>query len=116
MNCVALNAVSGEFERAPRYIDKIMFGMHADIDQVSRDQFIQCVEERRGDLRGDGPVFALYDTIRAIEDTARSGDRRFTAEALIVTLRTRTHEMFEAELCARGGNGMPEDSMSDPEK
>ena len=60
----------------------------------------------------EGPVFALYETIDAVEQKARDEGRWLTPEeeALIHSLRVRTHELFEAELRAQGLRGMPEES------
>jgi hypothetical protein len=112
LDCQVLDASTGEFERNVSYVGKIMFGTQADIREVTREEFIQWVEKRRGErLQGEGPVFALYDMINALEDQAKADGlhRPGTEErALIATLRKRTFEMFEADLKALGGKGLPE--------
>ncbi|MBX6767916.1 MAG: hypothetical protein IRY90_12320 [Actinomadura rubrobrunea] len=113
LDCLALSPETGEFERDMSYYRKIRFGTTADIDTVTRDEFIQMVEALRGKrLKGEGPVFALYETIRAIGQNARDERRSLTPEekALIHSLRVRTHKLFEAELRAQGRRGMPEES------
>lgn len=110
LDCLAMNAQTGEFQREMRYYRDIRLKFEADVDRLTRIEFVQAVERQRArHLKGDGPVFALYDTIRAIEDTARDEGRVLTAEerALIHTLRERTHEMFEAAIRERGGIGAP---------
>jgi hypothetical protein len=109
----ALSPRNGEFELDKSYVDKIWFGTTADIDTVSREEFVQRVEEYRARrLRGDGPVYALYETINGLEDTSRAEARNLTAEekALIHSLRLRTHDLFEAELRAQNRQGTPGDS------
>ncbi|WUH98128.1 hypothetical protein OHR68_32190 [Spirillospora sp. NBC_00431] len=113
MGVWALSPKTGEFELNMGYLDKIWFGTTADIVTVSREEFIQRVEEYRGRrLKGDGPVYALYETVNSLVDTSRAEARDLTAEenALIHTLRLRTHELFEAELRAQGRQGMPGDA------
>lgn len=108
----ALSGRTGEFELNRSYVDKIWFGTTADIDTVSRQEFVQRVEEYRGRrLHGEGPVYALYETINALEDASRAEARALTPDekALVHSLRLRTHELFEAELRARGRPGTPND-------
>jgi hypothetical protein len=109
----ALTARTGEFELDKSYLRKIWFGTTADIETLTRDEFIQRVEEYRGRrLRGDVPAYALYETIKGIEDAARAEPRRLTPEekALVHTLRLRVHDLFEEELRAQGRQGTPEDA------
>ncbi|MFB4308710.1 hypothetical protein [Actinomadura sp. GTD37] len=108
-----LSGRTGEFVRDRSYLEKIWFGTTADIETLTRDEFIQWVEEFRGRrLRGEGPAYALYETINGIEDAARAEPRRLTPEekALIHTLRLRVHDLFDAELRAQGRQGTPEDA------
>lgn len=109
----ALSPRTGAFELDKSYVDKIWFGTTADIDTVSRPEFVQRVEEYRARrLRGEGPVYALYETINGLEDTSRAEARDLTQDekALVHTLRLRAHELFEAELRAQGRQGTPGDS------
>jgi hypothetical protein len=99
---------TGGWTKANALFDKILFARGGDTDRITRDQFIQRVEwERALSLEGDGPIFALYDTIRAIEEAADADDRPLTPveEALVVSTRRRTYAMFEAELARRGDPG-----------
>ncbi|GLW65277.1 hypothetical protein Arub01_35210 [Actinomadura rubrobrunea] len=113
LECLALSPKTGGFERDMSYYRKILFGTTADIDTVTRDEFIQRVEAlRRKRLKGEGPVFALYETIKAMQQKILGAGRRITPEekALIHALQVRTHKLFEAELRAQGLRGMPEES------
>ncbi|MBA9001805.1 hypothetical protein [Thermomonospora cellulosilytica] len=108
LDCLAMNADTGEFQREMRYYRDIRTKLDANVDRVPREEFVQWVERQRGrHVKGEGPVFALYETIQAVEDTAREQGRTLTDEerALIHTLRLRTHEMFEAAIRERGGIG-----------
>lgn len=109
----ALSARTGEFTRDRSYLKKIWFGTTADIETLTRDEFIQRVEEFRGKyLRGEGPAHALYETIKGIEQAAWAEPRRLTPEeeALVHTLRLRVHDLFEEELRAQGLQGTPRDA------
>ena len=110
LDCLALSPETGEFAREMTYVRKIRYGTHADIETVTRDEFIQRVEDYRArTLKGDGPVYALYETINGLVDTSRAEARNLTPEeaALVHRLRERTHEMFEAELRAQGRGYLP---------
>jgi hypothetical protein len=110
LDCLALSPRTGAFERDMSYVRKIRYGTDADIETVTRAEFVQRVEEYRARrLKGDGAVHALYETINGLEDTARAEGRDLTAEeaALVHTLRERTHELFEADLRAQGRGYLP---------
>ncbi|MFD0902526.1 hypothetical protein [Actinomadura sediminis] len=107
----ALSSKTGEFRLDKSYLEKIWFGTTADVDAVSRPEFVQRVEEYRGRrVHGGGPVYALYETINSLEDTSRAEARDLSPEerVLIHTLRLRTHELFEKRLRAEGRQGLPE--------
>ncbi|XVQ10063.1 hypothetical protein ACQP1W_47375 [Spirillospora sp. CA-255316] len=110
LDCLVLSPESGEFVRDMSYVRKIRGGTHADIETLSREEFVQRVEEYRGRrLKGDGAVFALYETVNGLEDAARGEGRALTAEeaALVRTLRVRTHGLFEDGLRAGGRGYLP---------
>ncbi|MFG1802141.1 hypothetical protein ACGFI4_18450 [Micromonospora carbonacea] len=72
------------------------------------EDFVQEVEAYRGYyLRGGGPIFALYETVRAIEDVAAAERRALTTEerALVQGIRRRTFVMFEEQLQREGDPG-----------
>jgi hypothetical protein len=80
------------------------------VERLTRVEFVQAVEAERGDrLHGDGPQFVLYAEITSIERRAWRQDRRLSPEeeAYVRMLRRRAHEIFEADLAARGIMGMP---------
>ncbi|WP_439427890.1 hypothetical protein [Micromonospora sp. LA-10] len=100
-----LSKDTGGWREANNLIDKVLFIGGDEINEISRDEFIQLTEHERGRyLRGDGPIFALYETVRAIEDTLRE-ERRYPTpqeQALIRGVRRRTFVMFEEQLQQAG--------------
>ena len=94
---VKMDWETGVFEYGMEYLARAM-SSDPDVDHVSEHEFIQHVEALRSRrLRGDGPIFALYQTINAIEDAAKSHGRRLTDEeaALVDELRRQTYAMFQ---------------------
>lgn len=94
-----LNPVTGTFEFGTEYFPRVRFGTD-DIEQVSEDDFIQRVEALRARrLAGEGPLFALYQLINAIEDVAEEEGRELASDEQlkIAELRRQTHAMFQAE-------------------
>ncbi len=94
---------TGDFEPGVEYLEDLLFNRN-EVRKVSEDEFIQHVEWMRGRyLRGEGEVYTLYEFIRELEEMARAEDRPFTPEehALVVGLRRKTHQLFEAELQRR---------------
>jgi hypothetical protein len=76
----------------------------------SEEKFVQETEfERSHYLTGDGPIFALYDTIKGIDDVVRREERRRTPQevALIQALRKRTFKMWEDEAARRAAGEPP---------
>ncbi|HEX2316176.1 MAG TPA: DUF6301 family protein [Thermomonospora sp.] len=109
---------TGGFRSDLGYV-KVMFDPYTSSDKLTREQFVQEVEALRGDdvtrgwLTWEGPVVALYETIQPIVDRVRHGGRLDPEdEALVRSLRERTHTMFEAQLRERGGLGLPQ--VGDP--
>ncbi|MEU7710948.1 hypothetical protein AB0B03_03315 [Micromonospora chalcea] len=100
-----LSKDSGCWRQANNLIDKVLFVGGDEINEISRDEFIQLTEHERGRyLHGDGPIFALYETVRAIEDTLQV-ERRYPTpqeQALIRGVRRRTFVMFEEQLQQAG--------------
>ncbi|MGW3608510.1 hypothetical protein ACWD6N_01255 [Micromonospora sp. NPDC005163] len=96
--------------RAPTndLVDKLLFVGGDEIDQLTRDEFIQQTEYERGYcLRGEGPIHALYETVRAIND-AQARERWYPTQeeiALVTGIRRRTFVMFEEQLRAAGDPG-----------
>jgi hypothetical protein len=104
-----LDEDSGGWEPANDLVDEILFARAGEISgPMSKDKFIRKVEAARAlYVEGEGPIFALYETIRAIEDASEEEDRELTMteEALIAGMRRKTYAMFEAELVRRGDPG-----------
>ncbi|MFK0243244.1 hypothetical protein ACIQUM_00985 [Amycolatopsis azurea] len=96
-----LNLDTGEFDEDNTRLREVLHaGGTSDIDSIGEAEFVQETEAARGDnLSGGGPIFALYDTIRAL---GRSPQEL----ALVHSLRTRTYGLWEAEL-ARRASGQP---------
>lgn len=103
-----LNLDTGGWRPANNLIDKVLFVGGDEIDEITRDEFVQLAEHDRGrSLRGDGAVFALYETARALEDTIRR-ERRYPTpqeQALIRGIRRKTFVMFEEQLQQAGDPG-----------
>ncbi|MBY8872203.1 hypothetical protein K7640_10160 [Micromonospora sp. PLK6-60] len=101
-------ARGGGWESADDAIDEVIFAMGGEVKVLTPDRFVQLAEWHRArHLRGEGPVFALYETIKAIEETAESDGRGLTDKerAIVAGLRRRTFVMFEEELRRRGDPG-----------
>ena len=105
-----LNLATGAFEENNDHIFEVQWENAADIHTLTEDRFVQETEiERKHYLRGDGPIFALYETIQSIIDQARAENRPLGAEerALIVSLRRRTFQMWEEEFARRAAGEPP---------
>ncbi|MFF3854254.1 hypothetical protein [Micromonospora sp. NPDC002575] len=71
----------------------------------SVDEFVQDVERYRGHyLSGEGPIFALYETVKAIINVEAREGRYLTGReaALVRSIRRRTFVMFEEQLQREG--------------
>lgn len=87
---------------------EIMLAVGGDIFRRSAADFVQEVEAFRAHyLEGEGPIFALYETVRSIVDLADTEGRQLTPreQALIRGIRQRTFVMFEEQLRAAGDPG-----------
>ncbi|RAO26664.1 hypothetical protein PSN13_06693 [Micromonospora saelicesensis] len=91
---------------------EITLGVGGDIFRRSPEDFVQEVERFRAHyLEGEGPIFALYETVQAVRDVANAEDRHLTPkeQALIRGIRQRTFVMFEEQLRAAGDPGADPD-------
>ncbi|WFE60033.1 hypothetical protein [Micromonospora sp. WMMD712] len=98
----------GGWNREDELFAEIVFAVGGEIFTRPPEDFVQEVEAYRGYyLRGDGPIFALYETVRAVEDVAAAERRALTAEerALVQGIRRRTFVMFEEQLQREGDPG-----------
>lgn len=105
-----LNPISGDFDERSDLINEVMFATTEDIHVRSRDDFIVNTEEFRAHyLRGDGPIFALYETITGIYEQREAENRRFSDQerALIRTLRHRTFQMWTEEFERKAAGEAP---------
>ncbi|WP_232323559.1 hypothetical protein [Catenuloplanes japonicus] len=96
---------TGGWEPRNDIADDILHGTTQEVSVLTPEEFVQRTERARGRyLQGEGPVYALYDTIRALEETADAENRRLTdRERLLVEgLRRRTYVMFETVLQQQG--------------
>ncbi|WP_446218485.1 hypothetical protein [Micromonospora sp. IBHARD004] len=103
-----LDRGSGGWRPANDLVDEILFAVGGEISVLTADQFVQWTEfERARYLSGDAPVFALYETVKAIEEAADTERRRLTTQerALISGIRRKTFVMFEEELQRAGDPG-----------
>jgi hypothetical protein len=103
---------TGGWQLANELVYEVVGAAGPDVFLLTPADFVDAVEAERGArLTGDGPVFALYETVNAILDAAQAQDRVATPEerALIRGLRRRTYRMFEEELRRRG------DPAADPD-
>ncbi len=93
-----LNLATGEFDNNNRAIARCIFATStADISNIDEAEFIDETEQRRAEyLRGDGPIFAIYETIDGMYEQRKAENRRFAPEerALIKTVRQRTFTMW----------------------
>jgi hypothetical protein len=96
-----LDIATGRFERDDRPITRVLSATtESDIGPVDEDEFIQLTEIARARyLRGEGPIFALYDTIDGLYEQAKAGGQGLGREeqGLIKSLRRRTYRMWEDE-------------------
>ncbi|MEV7225659.1 MULTISPECIES: hypothetical protein [Polymorphospora] len=96
---------TGDWEPANHLIDKVLFARGGEVDRLSKQEFIELCEETRARyLQGTGPVYALYETRRAITDTVERENRPYTLpeRALLAGLSRETYVMFEEELRRAG--------------
>jgi hypothetical protein len=94
-----MNWQTGIFEYGIEYLARAS-SSDSDVDHVSEQEFIQHVEKIRARrLKGEGPIFALYQTMNAMVDTAKAQGRQLTGEEreLVAELRRQTYEMFQNE-------------------
>ncbi len=104
---------SGKFKRDGRLVAKMLLGMGNSADPATKDEFVEAAElDRLKYLRGDGPQFAIYETIKGIFAAAKEEDRAPAPEewALVRSLYRQTYAMWAAEW---GDEGDPPDVVPD---
>jgi hypothetical protein len=99
---------TGGWQEENELFDEIVFAVGGEISRLSRDEFVQEVELYRSTyLAGEGPLFALYETVKAITDAERRENRYLTPRelALVRGIRRKTFVMFEEQLQHDGDPG-----------
>ncbi|WFE50175.1 hypothetical protein [Micromonospora sp. WMMD1155] len=103
---------TGGWQEKNDIFTEITLGVGGEVFRRSPEEFVQEVERFRAHyLEGDGPIFALYETVQAVRDVAKAEDRHLTAQerAIIRGIRKRTFVMFEEQLRAAGDLGADPD-------
>lgn len=99
---------SGGWQNANELIDEILFAVGGEISTLTAESFVQEVERYRARyLAGEGPIFALYDTVKAITAAEQRERRYLTPEerAIVQGVRRKTFVMFEEQLRRQGDPG-----------
>ncbi|MGC4867544.1 hypothetical protein ACLQ3B_19190 [Micromonospora sp. DT53] len=103
---------TGAWQEKNDLFSEIVFDIGGDVFRRTAEDFVQEVEAFRAHyLKGEGPIFALYETVRSIELLADAESRHETPkeQALIRGIRQRTFVMFEEQLRAAGDPGADPD-------
>jgi hypothetical protein len=101
---------TGRFVEDNTKIDDVLFAREGEIGPLTEQEFVVRTEDlRREYLRGDGPIFALYDTIGAMHSVAREEGRPLSREeaALKVSLYRRTFRLWDDEFARRDAGEPP---------
>ncbi|CCH16153.1 hypothetical protein [Micromonospora lupini] len=99
---------TGGWQEENDLFTEIVFDIGGEVFRQSPEDFVQEVERFRAHyLQGEGPVFALYETVQALRDAAEAQGRSLSPkeQALIRGIRKRTFVMFEEQLRAAGDPG-----------
>ncbi|MFG3642377.1 hypothetical protein ACGF3C_19150 [Micromonospora sp. NPDC047762] len=107
-----LSIDSGGWHEKNDIFAEVTLGVGGDIFRRTAEDFVQEVEAFRAHyLKGEGPIFALYETVRSIELLADAEARHETPkeQALIRGIRQRTFVMFEEQLHEAGDPGADPD-------
>lgn len=105
-----LNLQSGRIEEDNANIRKVLHAREDEIFTVDEDGYIELTEARRAHhMRGEGPIFAVYDTVRALHDQADRESRSLTPDenALIRSIRRRTYRLWEEEFARQDAGAKP---------
>ncbi|MFY1700548.1 hypothetical protein ACN28G_02155 [Micromonospora sp. WMMA1923] len=103
-----LSSADGSWQEENDLILKVVFAMGGEVDLISVDRFVQEVEAFRGEyLSGDGPIFALYETVASIASAETRERRRLSPSEreLIRAIRRKTFVLFEEQLQRDGKPG-----------
>ena len=100
-----LSHETGGWQPADDLIEEILFAVGGEISPLTVQSFVQWTEQDRGRyLKGEGPVFALYETVHAIVQGAQAEGRRLSDRelAMVRGIRRRTFVLFETQLMEAG--------------
>ncbi|MEL6813969.1 MAG: hypothetical protein AAFP03_04035 [Cyanobacteria bacterium J06598_3] len=90
---------TGKFEHGMEYLTRVTAGGE-DVDHVSKDEFIQHVEELRRKKFADreGGVYDLYAVLNGFEDIACEKGRQLTDDekVLIESIKRKSFQWFES--------------------
>ncbi|WBB77355.1 hypothetical protein O7606_13725 [Micromonospora sp. WMMD882] len=119
MRAWKLSSRHGGWEAANDIIDEILFAVGGEIFVLPREEFVQEVERYRAYyLSGEGPVFALYETVDAVITQAEDREKRYLNDdelALVHGIRRKTFVMFEEQLQRQGDPGA-DPSVAQPQE
>jgi hypothetical protein len=94
-----LNWETLAFEYGNEYLPRILFDHGGDVENLSREQFIQHVESLRARsyTKKDDVLGVLYQVLNAFEDVAKEQGRALSPKekTLVAEIRRRTYELFQ---------------------
>ncbi|GAB3573991.1 hypothetical protein GCM10027445_34140 [Amycolatopsis endophytica] len=100
-----LDVRTGEFGENAAHLEKVLQAqLPSNFRSLTEPEFVAETErERSFYLRGEGPLFTLYDTIDGVRRQAKEDGRALTAheESFIASVQRRTFAMWESELARR---------------
>ena len=105
-----LNLRTGRIDEDASHVHEVLFAMGEDVTVLDEAGYVELTEIKRSRaLRGDGPIFALYDAIQAVYDKAREESRRLEPEehALLHSMWTRTFALWVQEFARRDAGEPP---------
>ncbi|MFD9889604.1 hypothetical protein ACFWY9_09695 [Amycolatopsis sp. NPDC059027] len=106
-----LDLDTGEFVEDNSHVREAVWATtSSDIRTLTEERFVQETEAARNEwLRGEGAIFALYETVNGLYQLARDEDRPLAAQerALIQSLYRRTFTMWEDEFARRAAGEPP---------
>ncbi|CAM3649791.1 hypothetical protein KIPE111705_18820 [Kibdelosporangium persicum] len=110
-----LNLSTGDFDQDDSLIAEVMLDMGGDVHVLDENRFIDETEIARANhLVGDGPIFAVYQTIDGLYDQAAAEGRGVGDQelALITALRRRTFALWAEDFARRDAGQQMENTVS----
>ncbi|MFC9254361.1 hypothetical protein [Amycolatopsis thailandensis] len=105
-----LNLRTGRIDEDASHVHEVLFAMGGDIAVLDEAGYVELTEIKRSRaLHGDGPIFALYETVQAVYDKATEESRRLGPEehAMLRSLWTRTFGLWAQEFARRDAGQPP---------